>query len=131
MVYVPKGCQLPYFYVPTCHKACYFFKHSSYEMLKEISILYYFIKNPILHLISELYISYVYVSYIKIVLYLISALHAILKKSVEFLLFETFFCSLVRSGTIKRPGFYTLQVKRIFLSFPHLKQINKFKNMCQ
>ena len=27
--------------MPTCQKMCLFFKHSSYEMLKEISILYY------------------------------------------------------------------------------------------
>ena len=128
---MPKGCQLLYFYVPTCQKACYFFKHSSDEMLKEISILYYFIKNSILHLISSLCMSYVYVSYIKIVLYLISALHVILKKSVWSFYFLKLFCSLVRSETIKRPGFYTLQVKRIFLSFPHLKQINKFKNTCE
>ena len=31
--------------VPTCQKACQFYRHSSYEMLSEISILYYYIKN--------------------------------------------------------------------------------------
>ena len=31
--------------VPTYQKACQFFRHSSYEMLSEISILYYYIKN--------------------------------------------------------------------------------------
>ena len=30
--------------MPTCQKACQFFEHSSYEMLKEISILYYYRK---------------------------------------------------------------------------------------
>ena len=31
--------------VSTCQKACQFFKYSPYEMLSEISILYYYIKN--------------------------------------------------------------------------------------
>ena len=64
---VPKACQLvillcqrankcanvlygvPMFQIgmPTCQKACQFFKHSSYEMLLEISILYY--QKKILH----------------------------------------------------------------------------------
>ena len=66
--------------VPTCQKACQFFnlacqflKHSSYEMLREISMLYYYIKSFTLYLLDIiLYISYVYVSYIKIMLYFIS-----------------------------------------------------------
>ena len=41
-----------YFCVPTCQKVCQFFKHSSYEMLREISLLYYFIKNSALYLMS-------------------------------------------------------------------------------
>ena len=47
VAYVPTG-QLG---VKTCQKACQFFKHS-YEMLKEISILYYYIKNSTLYLLS-------------------------------------------------------------------------------
>ena len=50
--------------VPTCQRACQLFKHSSYEVLREISILYYYIKNSTLYLISYFYISFVYVSYI-------------------------------------------------------------------
>ena len=61
---------------------CQIFNHSSYKMLKEICILYYYTKNSTLYLISQLYLSYVYVSYIKIVLYFISILHVILKQSV-------------------------------------------------
>ena len=46
-------CDVPMFQlcVPTCQKACQFSKNFSYEMLKEISILYYFIKNVILDII--------------------------------------------------------------------------------
>ena len=103
--YVPKVCQLfnlacqrakgvPMFQLgpSTYETACQFFKHSSYKMLREISILYYYIKNSILYLIW-----YVYVSYIKIVLYFISILHVILKKSVRNFCFWTFFCSLVKN----------------------------------
>ena len=59
--------------VPTCMKAYQFFQHVSYEMLKEISMLYYYIKNS-LYLTSYLYVSCVCVSCIKIVLYFISTL---------------------------------------------------------
>ena len=59
--------------VPTCQKACQFFKHVSYEMLKGISMLCYYIKNS-LYLTSNLYVSCVCVSCIKIVLYFISTL---------------------------------------------------------
>ena len=61
---VPNGVPVFQLGVPTCQRACQFFKHSSYEMLREISILYYYIKNSTLYLISYLYISCVYVSYI-------------------------------------------------------------------
>ena len=37
--------------VPTCQNACQLSKHSSYEMLREISPLYYYIKNSTLYLI--------------------------------------------------------------------------------
>ena len=55
VVYVPTGqrARLCHFQlgVKTCQKACQFFKHS-YEMLKEISILYYYIKSSTLYLLS-------------------------------------------------------------------------------
>ena len=69
--------------VPTCQEACKFFEYSSYEMITEISILFYHVKNSAfildikLYLIYLLYVSHVYVSYIKIVLYFISILHVI------------------------------------------------------
>ena len=97
--------------VPTFQRACQFFRNSSYEILREISILNYCIKNSLLYLISYLYISCVYVSYIKIVLYFISILHSILKKSVCNFCFFKLFCSLVRNENIKRPGFYTLKAR--------------------
>ena len=57
---------------------------------KGVSKLYYYIKNYTVYLISQLCI-YVYVSYIKIVLYYISILHVIIKKNVRnFCFFETF-----------------------------------------
>ena len=34
------------------------------------------------------------------------------------------FCSVDRNGNIKRPGFFTLQVTRVFSNFPQLKQSN-------
>ena len=97
--------------VPTCQRACQFFRNSSYEILTEISILNYCIKNSMLYLISYLYISCVYVSYIKIVLNFISILHSILKKSVCNFCFFKLLCSLVRNENIKRPGFYTLKAR--------------------
>ena len=41
--------------VPTCPKPCQFFKHFSYEMLREISVIYFCIKNSTLYWISYLY----------------------------------------------------------------------------
>ena len=38
---VPNGVPIFQLVVATCKKTCQFFKHSSYEMLSEISILYY------------------------------------------------------------------------------------------
>ena len=38
---MPNGMPIFQLGLPTCQKMCLFFKHSSYEMLKEISILYY------------------------------------------------------------------------------------------
>ena len=40
------------------------------------------------------------------------------------------FCSLVRNENVKRPGFYTLQVTRVFLNLPQLKQLSKVKDTC-
>ena len=59
----------------------------------------------------------------KIILYFISILHVILKKSVRNFSFFKLFCSVVRNENIKRPGFYMLQVARNFSNFPQLKQL--------
>ena len=132
--------------LPTCHTACQFFNlecqrakrganFSNIPLTKcyiLLSILFYYIKNSTLYLTSQLYISNVYVSYIKTVSYFISMLHAILKENVSnfyFLLFFVF-CSLVRNYNIKRPDFYTLQVTGVFSNFPQLKQLTKIKNTC-
>ena len=44
------------------------------------------------------------------------------EKCVEFFFFHYFFlfCSLVRNENIKGPGFYTLQVSRVFSNFPQV-----------
>ena len=52
-----------------------------------------------------------------------------LKKCVKFLFFETF--QLLKNKNIKRPGFYTLPVTRVFLNFLQLKQLNEMKNTCE
>ena len=57
-------------------------------------------------------------------------LHVILKKSV-WNFYLLFFFPLVRNENIKRPGFYTLQVTRVFSNFPRLKQLNKIKDTCE
>ena len=65
-----------------------------------------------------------YVLFIKIVLYFISILNVILKKSFGF-----WKCwSLVKNESAKRPSFYTWLVTRVFLNFPQLKQLKKIKN---
>ena len=48
----------------TCQRAFQFFKHSSYEMLREISIFNYYLKNPTLYLISHTYTYYGYMHHI-------------------------------------------------------------------
>ena len=48
----------------------------------------------------------------KILLYFISILHLILKKSVWNFSFLKLFCSFVQIENTKRPGFYTLLVKQ-------------------
>ena len=76
-----------HFGMPTCQKACQIFKHFSYKMLREISILYYYIKNSILDIIV---IHMICTCIIHKFLY-ISILPIMCKgKCVEFLFFETF-----------------------------------------
>ena len=69
---VPYGMPVFQAGVPACQTVCQFFnlacqrdksvpifQNSSYEMLREISMIYYYIKNSTFYLISLLYISYV------------------------------------------------------------------------
>ena len=75
------------------------FRRFPYEISREIFVLNYCITNSTLYLISKLFISYVYVSYIKIVLNFISILHIVLRESVwnfSFFLIFFFFIFLVR-----------------------------------
>ena len=48
--------------------------------------------------------------------------------SYRYHMYMYLFCFLVRNYNIKRPGFYTLQVARVFSNFPQLKQLSKIKN---
>ena len=65
-----------------------------------------------------------YVSSIKIVLYFISILHVILKKSVLNFCFLKLFCSLVKNENTKRAGFYTFN--KGFLKFSSAKTTTVF-----
>ena len=120
MVYVPTCLRASVVYVPTClrtnmPKACQvliftcqrairranvssqFFKHSSYEMLREISILCYYIKK-----------FYIILDIILIHIMCVCIVHI----NCIILYFLKLFWSLGRNGNIKTPGFYTLQVTR-------------------
>ena len=71
------------------------------------------------------------ISHIKIVIYFISVLHAILNKTVwNFCFLKVFFFLVRNENNIKRPGFYTLEVTRVFSNFP-IKQLRQNKNTCQ
>ena len=41
------------------------------------------------------------------------------------------FCYLVKNENIKIPGFYRLQVTRVFSNFQQLKELNKTKKTCE
>ena len=71
--------------VPTCQRGCKFFKHSSYQMLREIDVLYFYVKNYPLCLILYLYIPCANC----IILHFYTSCH-IKEKCVELLFFETF-----------------------------------------
>ena len=60
----------------------------------------------------------------KIVIYLISVLYVILKKSVQNFCFLELFCSLVKNENTKGPGFYTLLVM-------YRNKLNKIKTTCE
>ena len=49
---------------------------------------------------------------------------------MEFLLFETFLLFSYK-WKYKNPGFYTVQVTKVFSDFSQLKQLNKIKNTCE
>ena len=85
---VPNGVPTFQIDVPTCQRTCQFLKHFSYEMLREISIIYFCIKNSTLYLISYLYHTYIAHKNC-IILHFRTSCH-LKEKCVEFLLSETF-----------------------------------------
>ena len=88
---VPNGVPTFQIGVSTCQRTCQFFKHLSYELLGEISILYFCIKDSTLCLTSYLYMC-ICIAH-KNLLYFISVLHSILKESVWNFCFLNSFCS--------------------------------------
>ena len=106
---VAKACQLLiftfqrvirlaiFFFILACQRAnkgAKFFKHFCYQVLRKISILYYYIKNSTFYLISVIHIICKCIVNKNCIIIFISMLHVILKKSVwNFSFF--LFCSLV------------------------------------
>ena len=72
---------------------------------------------------------YVYVSYMKIVLYIISIHYAILKKILEFFFF--FFFAVQLEIKIWKSWSLYLASNEGFSNFPHLKGLNKIKKACE
>ena len=93
---VPNGVPIFRFGVPTCQKACQFFRHSFYEILREVSTLSLLYKKffIILHIIVIHIICIVHKNCIKLNFY--TSCH-IKQKCVEFFFFIIFLLySLVR-----------------------------------
>ena len=86
-------------------KECQFFKHSSYEMLREISILYYYIKFYIVLDITLIHIMCVCIVHINCIT----------------LYFLKLFWALDKDGNVKAPGFYTLQLTREYCNLLELR----------
>ena len=85
---VPNGVPTFQIGVSICQRTCQFFKHFSFEMLREISILYFCIKSSTLYLISYLYHTYIAHKNC-IILNFRTSCH-LKEMCVEFLFYETF-----------------------------------------
>ena len=85
---VPNGVPTFQISASICQRTCQFFKHFSYEMLREISILYFCIKSSTLYLISYLYHTYIAHKNC-IILNFRTSCH-LKEMCVEFLFYETF-----------------------------------------
>ena len=82
---VPNGVPIFQLGVPTCQKACQFFRHSSYEMLSEMQILHFII---VIHIICICIVNKNFI----ITHFYTSWLPVILQKSVwDFFFFIIFF----------------------------------------
>ena len=145
---VAKACQLliftfqrviwlAIFFILECQRAnkgAKFFKHFCYQVLRKISILYYYIKKLYI-LLDIILIHIICMCIVNKKLHYNLSLHwcHIKEKWVEFFFFYYFFlfCSLAINQNIKRPGFYTLKLTRVFWNFPQLKELSKIKNTCQ
>ena len=90
---------LPFFFILACQRAnkgAKFFRHFCYQVLRKISILYYYIKKSTFYAISVIHIICIcIVNKNCIIIYLYTACH-IKEKCVEFFFFYSFiFCALV------------------------------------
>ena len=140
VVCVPTCLHASVFYVPTCQRASFSFLRANvpinvpmHQCAKGVPIFqtfrlwnakgnfytlllykkFYIILDVIV--IHNICICIVHKNYI----ILHFELYAMLKKSVLDFLFSLFlFSSLFRNENIKRPGFYALQVTRVFMNFP-------------
>ena len=120
--------------VPTCYPACQCFNSACQRAIwcANFYTLLLYKKSYILLDIKVLNIICIcIVNKNCIILYFYTSCH--IKEKCGILLFYYFFLfsSLVRSYNIKRPGFYTLQVTRVFSNFPQLKQLSKIKDTCE
>ena len=139
--------------MPTCHTACQYFRLVCQRAKRHANFSNWFVNLPtfllrndkgnfytllykkfyiildviVIHIVC---ICIVHKNYIMLHLY--TSCH-IKEQYVELFLFYHFFpfCFLVRNENIKKPGFYTLQVKSNFSNFPLLKQLNKIKTTCK
>ena len=125
-----------HFYVPTCKKSCR-------RALRRSNISTWHANVPKSVLVFQTFLLrnakgnfYNLLLYKKFYIILDIILINIMCKCIVhinciILYFLKLFCSLVRNGNIKRPGFYTLQARRVFSNFPQQKQLSKIKNTCE
>ena len=146
---VPKACQVLILTcqsaknVPTCHKACQCFNLSCQcakrranfstwrtNVPKSVPIFQTFLlRNAKGNFYTLLLYKKFYIILDIILIHIMCV--CIVHINCIILYFLKLFCSLDGNGNIKTPGFYTLQVTRVFSNVPQLKQLNKIKNTCE
>ena len=123
---LPNGVSIFHFGMPMCQKACQIFKHSSYEILMEISIPYYYIKHATLYLISYLYIRYICMVHKNCIISHFYTLCHIKGKCAEFLFFGTFLFANLK-WKYKKTWFLYVTSNKGFLKFSSAKTTTQNK----